>query len=88
VGRACNTNGGQRELGVGFLCESVKIKPLRRPVLDVRIILKCILNRMRCNVLDLAQDKDQWRAVASTVTKLRVPQNVGEFLISCTTSCF
>jgi hypothetical protein len=33
--------------------------------------------------IDLAQDRDQWRAPVKTVMNLLVPQNVGKFLSGC-----
>jgi hypothetical protein len=38
--------------------------------------------------IDLAQDRDQWRALVYTVMNLRVSANVGEFLSSCATGGF
>jgi hypothetical protein len=32
--------------------------------------------------IDMAQDRDRWRALVSTVMNLRVPQNAGNFLRS------
>jgi hypothetical protein len=36
----------------------------------------------------LAQDRDQWRALVSTVMKLPFPLNFGKFLSSCTIGSF
>jgi hypothetical protein len=40
------------------------------------------------NWIDLAQDRYQWRALVKTAMNLRVPENVGNFLSSCTTGSF
>jgi hypothetical protein len=34
--------------------------------------------------IDMAQDRDQWRALVNTVLNLWVPQNAGEFFRGCT----
>jgi hypothetical protein len=38
--------------------------------------------------IHLAHYRDQWMAFVNTVMNLRIPQNVGTFLSSCTTGGF
>jgi hypothetical protein len=42
---------------------------------DGKVLLKLILNKYSmCNInIDLAQDRDQWRALVNTVMNLGVP---------------
>jgi hypothetical protein len=38
--------------------------------------------------IDLAQDRDQWRALVNAIMKLRVAYNAGKFLSVCTIGNF
>jgi hypothetical protein len=48
---------------------------LKDPGVDGMIILKCILEKWDGGMdwIDLAQDRDRWRAVVNAVMNLRVP---------------
>ena len=48
---------------------------LGNPSVDGRIILKCILRKCDGGMywIDLAQDRDRWRALVSAVMNLRFP---------------
>jgi hypothetical protein len=38
--------------------------------------------------IDLAQERDKWRALVNTVMNLRIPKNAGKFLSGCTIDSF
>jgi hypothetical protein len=38
--------------------------------------------------IDLARDRDQWRALVNTVMNLLIPKNAGKFLSGCTIGGF
>jgi hypothetical protein len=58
----------------------------RRWVNNIKMDLREIVWDM--DWIDLAQDKDQWRALVNTVMNLRVPKNAGNFLSGCTIVSF
>ena len=60
-------------------------KPLRRIRRRWEDNIKTNIQEMGCGVMgwiELAQDRDWWRALVNAVMNLRVPQNVGNFLTS------
>jgi hypothetical protein len=76
MGRACSTNGGVRNayrILVGK-AEGKRLlgRPRRRWVDNIKIDLRDI-EWGGMDWIDLAQDRDQWRALVNTVMDLRVP---------------
>jgi hypothetical protein len=62
-------------------------RPRRRWVDNIRIDLREI-GWDDMDWIDQAQDRDQWRALVKTIMNLRVPENSGKFLSSCTICSF
>jgi hypothetical protein len=76
--RACSTNGEKRNVRVYriFVGNPEGKRPLGRPrsrwVGNIKMDLREI-GWYGMNWIDLAQDRDQWRALVNTVINLRVP---------------
>jgi hypothetical protein len=58
-------------------------RPRRRWVDDIKMDLREI-GWDGMDLIDLAQDRDQWRALVNAVMKLFVRQNAGKFFSGCT----
>jgi hypothetical protein len=77
MGRECSTNREEEENGHRILVGKTERKrPLRRPrrrwVNNIRMDIREI-EWGGMNWIDLAQDRDRWRAVVNTVMNRRVP---------------
>jgi hypothetical protein len=62
-------------------------RPRRRCVNNIKMDLREI-GWDDMDWIDLAQNRDQWRALVNTVMNLRVLQNAGKFLSSFTIDSF
>jgi hypothetical protein len=91
MGRACSTNGEKRDAYRILVGKPEERRPLARPRRrwedNIRINLREI-GWDGMDSIDLAQDRDQWRALVNMVMNLPVPSNVGKFLSSCATGGF
>jgi hypothetical protein len=74
---------GRREVHTGFWWGDPREGDhLADPGVDGRIILRWIFGKWDggMNWIELARDRDRWRALVDAVMNLRVPQNAGNFL--------
>jgi hypothetical protein len=80
MGRACSMDVAKRNAYWILVEKPERKRPVGRQSCRGRIILKWILGWGVMDWIDLAQDRDQWRALVNTVMNLHVPWNVGKFL--------
>jgi hypothetical protein len=76
VGRACNTNGGKRIAYRILVGKPEEKRPLGRPSRRWIDNIEMDLREIVWDGIDwigLAQDRDHWRTLVSTVMNLRVP---------------
>jgi hypothetical protein len=91
MGRAGSTNGEKRNAYRLWVGKPEGKRPLGRPGRRWVDNIKMDLREIEwdgTDWIDLAQNRDQWRAFVSTVLNVRVPSNVGKFLSSCATGGF
>jgi hypothetical protein len=77
VGRSCSTNGGDKECAYRILVGRPEgRRPLEKPRCRWADNIKMDLREIEwdgIDWIDLAQDRDQWRALMNTLMNLRVP---------------
>jgi hypothetical protein len=76
MGRACSTHGAKRNAYRIFMGKPKENRPLGRPRRRWEDNIRMELREIgwgRMDWIDLAQDRDQLRALVSTVMNLRVP---------------
>jgi len=85
MGGACSTYGGEERCIQNLVVISETKRPLGRPRRRWKINIRMELQEMGCrgmDWIDLAQDRNKWRAVVNAVMNLRIPLNAGNFLTS------
>jgi hypothetical protein len=83
MGRACSTNGGDEECMWVLVGKPEGKRPLGRLTCRWVDNIKMYVREIGWDGMDwmeLAQDRDQWRALVNTVMNLRIPSNCCEWL--------
>ena len=76
---------GEERCIQGFVGKPEGQRPLGRPRRRWKDNIKMDIQEVECEGMDcmqLAQDRDGWRALVNAVMNLRVPYNAGNFLTS------
>jgi len=82
---ACSAYGGEERRIRGLWGKPEGKRPLWRPRLRLEDNIKIDIQEVGCGGMDwieLAEDRDRWRALVNVVMNLRVPYNAGSFLTS------
>jgi hypothetical protein len=85
MGGACSAYGERKDVYRVLVRKPEGKRPLGRPRRRWEDNIKMDLQEMGCrdmDLIELAQDRDRWRALVKAVINLRVPYNAGNFLTS------
>jgi len=85
VGGACSTYGESRSVYRVLVGKPEGKRPLGRPTRKWEDNIRMDLQEVGCDGMewiDLALDRDRWRALVTAVMNLRDPNNAGNFLTS------
>jgi hypothetical protein len=91
MGRACSTNGAKRNADRILVGNPEEKRPLERPRRRWMDNIKMDLREIGwdgIDWIDLAEDRDQWRALVNAVMNFRVPYNAGKFFSGYTIGSF
>jgi hypothetical protein len=91
MGKSCSTYGeGRGEMHTEFWWGHPKEDHLKDPGIDGRTILNCIFKKWEGSMawMNLAQERNKWRALVTAVMNIRVSLNAENFLSGWVTFSF